>query len=131
MIFNLQRNDPVCSIGNACQAEDDELPEEVIAKCNRMLDIQQCGWLENRAQRRETQLLCALVRLEWNSEEKQKPATATKQLLEKGNLEDAALLLGFEPVADRVRLLVTLLEAMLKAPHMTAEEHQFMFGGAQ
>lgn len=93
----LKKRDPVMAISNLCHNE--ELSPELIAEAKGMLDFHQCGWLETPEQRAQTLKLCALVRTEWNSEEKQQPATVAARLLERceadeNALEEAALLLG-------------------------------------
>lgn len=123
---HFKQNDPVMAISNLC-LNGNPAPD-LVEEAKRILKFNQCGWLETPEQCRETAQLCALVRLEWDSESKQTPATAALELMKNGNARDAALLLGFSPSETRVLLLTNLLEAMLRAPHRPAADLQYMFG---
>lgn len=123
---HFKENDPVMAISNLC-LHGSPAPD-LIEEAKRILKFNQCGWLDTPEQCRETAQLCALVRTEWDSESKQKPATAALELMKGGSAEKAAPLLGFAPSEQRTPLLTTLLDAMLRAPHRPAADLEYMFG---
>ena len=123
---SIKQFDPVRAISHLC-GNGDVTPEHA-KDAGRMLNLELAGWLDTKEQVRETLYLCALVRMEWDSDAKQQPATAAMRLMEKGNTEESALLLGFAPAAERLPLLVRVLGAMLQAPHMSTDDMACMFG---
>jgi len=123
----IKTHDPVLAISNLCLSKD--VGDIHIEDAKAMLEFNQCGWLDTPEQRTQTQRMCTLVRMEWNSATKQKPATAALRLLEKGLFAEAELLLGFAAEEGRVPLLCRLIEAMLRARHDLPDEvHEYMFG---
>lgn len=123
----IKTHDPVLAISNLCLSKD--VSDGHIEDAKAMLGFNQCGWLDTPEQRMQTQRMCALVRMEWDSATGQKPATAAARLLEKGLWDEAELLLGFAAEKGRAPLLIRLLEAMLRARHDLPDDvQQYMFG---
>lgn len=117
---HVKERDPTYAISNMCQSE--YVTPEIVAEAQDLLQLKEGGWLDTPEQRQETLNLCWLMRMEWDSKGNQKPATATQRLLENGHLAEAALLLGFAPDPQRVPLLLQVLAAMSKAPHVESVE---------
>lgn len=123
----IKTHDPVMAISNLCL--HGEPGEGQIAEAKTMLDFHQCGWLDTPEQCKQTHGVCALVRMEWDSTTRQKPAAAAARLLEKELWEEAELLLGFVVEKGRAPLLIRLIEAMLRARHDLPDDVQrYMFG---